>query len=47
MAFGRELTGCGQRRIARIGLVDPGLRGSAICRRQRLQFAPGFGEVVA
>ena len=44
---GRELTRGGERRIACIGLVEPGLRGGAIGRRQRIQFAPRLGQIVA
>ena len=44
---GGELTGGRERGIAGIGLVEPGLRGGAIGRRQRLQFAPRLGEIVA
>src|SRR5260370_6907747 len=42
----RELTGRGKRGVARICLVEPGLDGSTIGRRQRLQFAPRFGEII-
>ena len=44
---GRELTGCGQCRVARIGLVDPGLRRGAIGGRKRFQLAPRLGDIVA
>src|ERR1700730_16638236 len=45
--IGRELTGSGERGIARIGLVEPGLRGRAIGWGQRIQFAPRLGKIVA
>ena len=45
--LGRELTGHRERRVARIGLVEPALRGGAIGRRQRLQLAPRFLVIVA
>ena len=47
IASAGELAGGRERGIAGIGLVEPGLRGGAIGRRQRLQFAPRLGEIVA
>ena len=44
MRGGGELAGSGQRRVAGIGLVEPGLRRGAIGRRQRLQFAPASAK---
>jgi len=35
----------GKRCVARICLVEPGLSGGAIGQGQRLQLAPGFGEI--
>src|SRR5947207_5634233 len=40
--LGGELTGRGKGCVARIGLVEPGLGGRTIGRRQRLQLAPCF-----
>src|SRR6476660_7125960 len=44
---GCELTGGGERRVTRIGLVDPALRSGAIRRRQCIQLAPGLIDIVA
>src|SRR3981081_2091923 len=35
----RKLTGCGERRVAGVGLVQPGLRSGAVGWRERIQFA--------
>jgi len=45
--IGRKLARGGKRGIARIGLVEPGLRGRAIGGRKRVQFAPRIGKIVA
>src|SRR5258705_13230253 len=45
--IGCELAGRSERRIARVRFVEPGLRGRAIGRRQRLQLAPRLDHVVA
>ena len=44
---GSEFARGGKRRVTRIGLVEPGLRGGTIGRRQRVQLAPRFVEIVA
>jgi hypothetical protein len=44
---GRELTGGGQRGVARVGPFKPGLRRGAIVRLQRLQFPPRLVEVIS
>ena len=44
---GRELSGSGQRGVTRVNLVEPGLRASAIGRRQRVQLAPRLDDIVA
>src|SRR4051794_7846527 len=42
---GGEFARGGECRVTGIGLVEPGLRGSAIGRGQRVQFTPRFREV--
>src|SRR5262245_13810649 len=42
-----KLSGRGKRCLARRRLVEPALRGRAIGRRQRQQFAPRLVEIVA
>src|SRR3982074_884992 len=44
---GRKFSRCGKRRVARVGLVDPGLRGGATARAPRRYLAPGLGVFVA
>src|SRR5258708_26073563 len=44
---GRKFSRCGECRVARIGLVEPGLRGGTIGRRKRVQLAPRLAKIVA
>src|SRR5438552_5615654 len=44
---GCEFARGGERRVAGIGLVEPGLRGGTVGRCERVQLAPRFVEVVA
>src|SRR6476620_4765517 len=44
---GGEFARGGERRVAGIGLVEPGLRSSTIGRGQRVQLTPRFREIVA
>src|SRR3954447_15437137 len=45
--IGGEFARGGERRVAAICLVEPGLRRAAIGRRQRVELAPRLGEIVA
>src|SRR3954468_1868064 len=45
--LGCKLTGCRERGVASIGLVDPGLRGRAVLGRQCLELSPRLGDIVA
>ena len=47
MASAANWRGRGQRHIARVGLVQPGLRGGTVGRLQLVQFFPGFIGIVA
>jgi hypothetical protein len=43
----RKLTGCGERRVAGVGLVQPRLGSGAVGWRERIQFAASLGHIIA